>query len=98
MTSTQPCVSQELQTKWERPFWLFREREHTILYIPSSLKKQKHLLFLYVWLNLSIKQYVNMSSLEVTLAGSAAEARVCTGMNHSRQRWFYTMFHSASSE
>lgn len=39
-----------------------------------------------------------MSSVEVTLAGSVAEAWVRTRMNHSRQRWFYMMFHSVSSE
>lgn len=39
-----------------------------------------------------------MSSLEVIQTGSAAGVWVCTGMNHSRQCWFYTMLHSASSE
>lgn len=39
-----------------------------------------------------------MSSVEVTLAGSVAEAWVCTGMNRSRQHWFYTMLHRMSSD
>lgn len=45
-----------------------------------------------------MKESVSKSSAEVTLAGSIAETCVSTGMNHSRQRWFYTVLHSVSSE
>lgn len=45
-----------------------------------------------------MKEYVSKSPAEVTVAGSVAETCVSTGMNHSRQGWFYTVLHSVSSE
>lgn len=45
-----------------------------------------------------MKEYVSEPSAEATVAGSVAETCVSTGINHSRQGWFYTVLHSVSSE